>query len=180
MSRIGKRPITVPKAVKVEYQNRRLRCSGPKGQIDFDVPRKVELEIADGVIRVQADFATDAKARAEMGTAQAVITNILAGVSEGFSRRLQLNGVGYRAAVSGATMELMLGFSKPVQYKLPDGVKAQIENNTLITLSSHDRVLLGQTAAKIRSFRPPEPFQGKGVRYEGEYVRRKAGKSGKK
>jgi len=180
MSRIGKRPITVPKAVKIEYQNRRLRCSGPKGQIEFDVPRRVELEIADGIIRIQADHETDTKAKAEMGTAQAVITNMITGVTEGFSRKLQLNGVGYRASVQGTHMELMLGYSKPVQYRLPEGVKAQVENNTLIVLSSHDRVLLGQTAAKIRGFRPPEPFQGKGVRYEGEYVRRKAGKSGKK
>lgn len=180
MSRIGKRPITIPKAVKVEYQNRTVKCSGPKGQIEFELPRKVDLQIADGVIRLQADHEHDSKAKAEMGTAQATIMNLITGVSEGFSRKLQLNGVGYRASVSGTNMELMLGFSKPVQYKLPDGVKAQVENNTLIVLSSHDRVLLGQTAAKIRSFRPPEPFQGKGVRYEGEYVRRKAGKSGKK
>jgi large subunit ribosomal protein L6 len=164
----------------VEYANRRITCTGPKGQIGFDLPRKVELEIGDGVIRVQADYEHDSKAKAEMGAAQAVITNMVHGVSQGFTRRLQLNGVGYRASVQGASMELMLGYSKPVQYKLPDGVKAQVENNTLIVLSSHDNVLLGQTAAKIRAFRPPEPFQGKGVRYEGEYVRRKAGKSGKK
>ena len=180
MSRIGKRPITLPKAVKVEYQNRRLRCSGPKGEVSFDLPRLVELEIADGTIRVQADYLHDSQAKAQMGTTQAVIANMIAGVTQGFSRRLQLNGVGYRASVSGGTMELTLGFSRPVSFRLPDGVKAQVESNTLITLSSHDKVLLGQTAAQIRGLRPPEPFQGKGVRYEGEHVRRKAGKTGKK
>jgi large subunit ribosomal protein L6 len=180
MSRIGKRPIDVPKAVKVELKERRLHCSGPKGQIEFELPRKVNVSIADGVIQVQAEHETDKKAKAQMGTAQKVILNMVTGVSEGFTKRLQLNGVGYRASVQGTNMELMLGYSKPVQYKLPTGVAAQVEGNTLIVLSSHDRALLGQTAAVIRDFRPPEPFQGKGVRYEGEYVRRKAGKSGKK
>ena len=180
MSRIGKRPITLPKAVKVDFKDRRLTCTGPKGQIDFDLPRLVDLEIADGVIRIQADHEGNTEAKAQMGTAQAVISNMVAGVSEGFTRRLQLNGVGYRASVQGTNMELTLGYSKPVQFKLPKGVSAQVENNTLIVLASHDKVLLGQTAAQIRGLRPPEPFQGKGVRYENEYVRRKAGKTGKK
>lgn len=180
MSRIGKRPITLPKAVKVDYQNRRITCSGPKGEIAFDLPQLVELEIADGIIRIQADHERNMKAKAQMGTAQAVIANMVTGVAEGFTRRLQLNGVGYRASVQGSNMELTLGYSKPVQFKLPTGVAAQVENNTLIVLTSHDKVLLGQTAAQIRGLRPPEPFQGKGVRYENEYVRRKAGKTGKK
>jgi large subunit ribosomal protein L6 len=115
-----------------------------------------------------------------MGTANAVIRNMVIGVTEGFTRRLQLNGVGYRAAVSGVNLDLSLGFSKPVQYRLPAAVKALVDNNTTIILTSHDKVLLGQTAAQIRNLRPPEPFQGKGIRYEGERVRRKAGKSGKK
>ena len=180
MSRIGKRPITLPKAVQVDYQNRRLRCTGPKGELFFDMPRLVELEIADGTIHVQADYLHDNEARAQMGTAQAVIVNMVTGVAEGFTRRLQLNGVGYRASVQGSDMELTLGYSKPVKFRLPATVKAQVEANTLIVLTSHDKVLLGQTAAQIRGLRPPEPFQGKGVRYEGEHVRRKAGKTGKK
>jgi len=180
MSRIGKRPIAVPKGVKLEYRERRLQCSGPKGQVHFDVPRKIELEIQDGEIRIQADHENDSEARMLMGTANAVIRNLIEGVTGGFTRRLQLNGVGYRAAAAGSNLDLSLGFSKPVQYRLPAGVKAAVDNNTLIVLTSHDKVLLGQTAAQIRSLRPPEPFQGKGIRYEGEYVRRKAGKSGKK
>ena len=180
MSRIGKRPIAVPKGVKLEYQNRRLQCSGPKGQISFDMPKRVELEIKDGVIQLQADHEHNTYARALMGTANAVIRNMVTGVTEGFTHRLQLIGVGYRAAAAGTNLDLSLGFSKPVQFRLPSGIKAQVDNNTTIILTSHDKVLLGQTAAQIRSLRPPEPFQGKGIRHEGEYVRRKAGKSGKK
>jgi large subunit ribosomal protein L6 len=180
MSRIGKRPVAVPKGVKVEYQNRCLRCAGPKGEIAFDLPKLVDVRIADGTIHVEADYLNDARAKAQMGTAQAVIANMVAGVSVGFTRRLQLIGVGYRASVSGDTLELNLGYSEPVRFRLPDGVKVEMESNTLIVLASHDKVLLGQTAARIRGLRPPEPFQGKGIRYEGEYVRRKAGKSGKK
>ena len=180
MSRIGKRPIEVPGNVKVEFKERSLSCSGPKGELRFDLHELVDLEIADGIIRVQADFLNNARAKAMMGTTQAVIQNMVTGVSEGFTRRLQLNGVGYRAAASGDGLELSLGFSKPVQFPLPKGVAAEVENNTVITLNSHDKVLLGQTCARIRALRPPEPYQGKGVRYEGERVRRKAGKSGKK
>ena len=180
MSRIGKQPITVPGNVKLDYRDRNLRCTGPKGELTLDIPETVDLEISDGTIRVQADYTRDMRAKALMGTTQAVVQNMVTGVSEGFTRKLQLVGVGYRAAPEGKGLVLSLGYSQPVKFEMPEGVKATLEGQTEITLTSHDKVLLGQTCARIRALRPPEPFQGKGVRYEGERVRRKAGKSGKK
>lgn len=181
MSRVGKRPIAIPKGVQVQYEDRVVRLKGPKGENRFAVPESVELNVGGEEIRVEADFLNDAKARSMMGTVQACLQNMVSGVSEGFTRRLQLVGVGYRAAVQGQSLELQLGFSHPVKVELPTGVQAAVEgNNNLVVLSSHDNVLLGQTAASIRALRPPEPYQGKGVMYENERIRRKAGKTGKK
>ena len=180
MSRVGKRPIAIPKGVEVQYEERVVRFKGPKGQSAFTVPAQVELELDGEEIRVQADYLNNSKARALMGTVQACLSNMVQGVSQGFQRRLQLVGVGYRAAVQGQNLELALGFSHPVKVELPGTVKAEVEGNNVIVLSSHDNVVLGQTAATIRSLRPPEPYQGKGVMYEGERIRRKAGKTGKK
>ena len=180
MSRIGKRPIPVPAGVNVQYAERRLKIKGPKGESDFNVPPQVEVEIEGGEIRVVADYVNNREARTMMGTVQAVLQNMVTGVSQGFTRNLQLVGVGYRANVQGQTLELSLGFSHPVKMPLPSAVKAEVENNTLIRLSSHDKVLLGQTAANIRVLRPPEPYQGKGILYQNERIRRKAGKAGKK
>lgn len=180
MSRIGKRPIAIPKGVEVQYTDRVARFKGPKGQNEFTVPGKVELALENDEIRVVADFENDPKANALSGTVQACLSNMVHGVSEGFTRRLQLVGVGYRAQVQGQSLEMSLGFSHSVKVDLPEGVKADMEGNTVIVLSSHDNVLLGRTAAGIRALRPPEPYQGKGVMYEGERIRRKAGKTGKK
>ena len=181
MSRVGKRPIPIPKGVEVQYAERVVHLKGPKGQNTFSVPPLVELELDGGEIRVTADYLNDTRSRSLMGTVQACLANMVEGVSQGFTRRLQLVGVGYRAAVQGQNLEMTLGFSHPVRYALPAVVKAQVEgNNNLIVLTSHDNVVLGQTAANIRALRPPEPYQGKGVLYEGERVRRKAGKTGKK
>lgn len=180
MSRIGKRPISVPSGVKLDYSDRHLECTGPKGKLAFDIPPPIDLKIADGTVEVEADWLNDMKARALMGTIQATVQNMVTGVSEGFARKLELVGVGYRAQQQGKGLELALGYSRPVQFDLPEGVQAQVESNTAITLSSHDKVLLGQTCARLKKLRPPEPFQGKGIRFEGERIRRKAGKSGKK
>jgi len=181
MSRVGKRPIAIPKGVEVKYTDRVVHVKGPKGQNEFQMPPLVDIEVAPAEIRVNADYLNDVRARTLMGTVQACLANMVEGVSKGFSKRLQLVGVGYRAQVQGQNLELQLGFSHPVRFALPGGVKAQIEgNNNQIVLSSHDNVLLGQTAATIRAIRPPEPYQGKGVMYENERVRRKAGKTGKK
>ena len=180
MSRIGKRPIAVPTGVTVQYAERSVKVKGPKGESSFHVPPRVEVEVDSGEIRVLADYANDRDARCMMGTVQSVLQNMVTGVSEGFTRSLQLVGVGYRANVQGQTLELSLGFSHPVKMPLPLGVTAVVENNTLIKLSSHDKVMLGQIAANIRVLRPPEPYQGKGILYLNERIRRKAGKAGKK
>lgn len=180
MSRMGKRPIALPKGVTVQVQDGQVKVKGPKGESLYPLPAKVELEVADGHMRLKADYKGDKDASRLMGTAHARLQNMVHGVTSGFTKKLQLVGVGYRAAVTGNTMELSLGFSRPVRYAIPAGVKAQVDNNTLITLSSHDNVLLGQTAANLRALRPPEPYQGKGVMYENEKIRRKAGKTGKK
>lgn len=180
MSRVGKRIIPVPQGVTVSYEAREFRIKGPKGENKFKVPELVDLELSDGEIKVIADYVNNTKARAMMGTVQACISNQVTGVSEGFTRRLQLEGVGYRALVQGSNLELQLGFSHPISMPLPAGIQAEVVDQRKIVLTSHDNILLGQTAANIRAFRPPEPFQGKGVLYENERIRRKAGKSGKK
>ena len=180
MSRIGKKPVLIPKSVQVDLNGREVRVKGPKGESQFRLPELVELEVGGESIQVKADYINNKRAKSLMGTTQAVIQNMVTGVSEGFSRQLRLVGVGYRAKVSGRTLEMTLGFSKPVQFELPQYVAAEVESNTLITLTCHDKVVLGQTCAQIRAFRPPEPYQSKGVLYAGERVRRKAGKSGKK
>ncbi|MCZ6844055.1 MAG: 50S ribosomal protein L6 [SAR324 cluster bacterium] len=180
MSRVGKKPIASPQGVNVDYQERQVHLKGPKGEHNFSVPQPVDLKIEDGLIQVEADYVNDTTARRMMGTVQSVLQNMVTGVAEGFTKKLQLVGVGYRASVQGKNIELLLGFSKPVNVTLPETVSAEMEGNTQIILSCHDNVLLGQVAAKIRAYRPPEPYQGKGILYENERIRRKAGKAGKK
>ena len=162
------------------YQERRINIKGPKGENSFQVPDVVDLDVDGEEIKVIADYLNNTKARAMMGTVQACIKNMVLGVSEGFTRRLNLVGVGYRAVVEGRNLELQLGFSHPVRMALPDGILAEMEGQNQIILTSHDPVLLGQIAANVRALRPPEPYQGKGILYENERIRRKAGKAGKK
>lgn len=178
MSRIGKQPIATDQ-VSLSYENRELSVKGPKGNLSFAIPELVELDIQDNVLTVQADYENNKKAKALMGTTQALIANMVTGVTQGFQKKLDLVGVGYRAAVSGQKLELSLGYSHSIHYDLPEKVQAKVEQNTKITLESCDKQLLGQVAADIRTFRPPEPYKGKGILFEGEVVRRKAGKSAK-
>lgn len=180
MSRVGKRPIAIPPGVDIQYDDRVVRVKGPKGENQFQMPAAVDLDIGPEEIKVLADYQNDSRARAMMGTVQACLNNMVLGVSQGFTRRLRLVGVGYRAALQEQALVLQLGFSHPVRVTLPAGVTAQVEGNNQIVLASHDKVLLGQTAANIRALRPPEPYQGKGVSYENERIRRKAGKTGKR
>jgi large subunit ribosomal protein L6 len=180
MSRLGKRPIPLPQGVSVQMQEGQVRVKGPKGESLYPLPTLVSLEVSADKIQLNADYQNNKDASRLLGTAHARLQNMVNGVATGFVKKLQLVGVGYRAAVAGSNMELSLGFSKPIRYPLPKEVKAQVDNNTLITLSSHDNVVLGQTAANLRALRPPEPYQGKGVMYENEKIRRKAGKTGKK
>jgi large subunit ribosomal protein L6 len=175
MSRVAKNPIPIPAGVSVTIEGRRVVIKGGKGELTHDLHAEVELVQANGELKVAArrDSQTG---RAQSGTARAVLNNMVTGVSAGFERRLTIQGVGYRAQSQGRALNLQLGFSHPVEYQLPEGVDAQTPTQTEIVISGVDKQQVGQVAAEIRSFRPPEPYKGKGVRYAGERVRQKEAK----
>lgn len=176
MSRVGKLPVVVPKAVKVVVDNREIRVEGPKGKLASRLPEKLQIELDGETLQVRRSDDT-ARARALHGLTRKLVANMVEGVSEGFRRVLEINGVGYRAELKGQELHFSLGYSHPVVFPLPQGVAASVERQTVITLESHDKQLVGETAAVIRELRPPEPYKGKGIRYQGETVRRKAGKA---
>lgn len=176
MSRIGRRPIPIPDGVSVAVDGRRVEVKGPKGQLDWLLPDGISLRVEEKVARLERS-SDDRKSRALHGLAGALVANMIRGVSEGFSKSLELVGVGYRAAAKGKGVELSLGFSHPVYYEPPDGVKIDVPSPTKLVVSGVDKQKVGQVAAEIRRFRPPEPYKGKGIRYEGEEIRRKAGKA---
>lgn len=178
MSRIGKQPITLPKGVEVKIADNMLTVKGPKGTLSTAVADCLEYSIdGDAVTVTRKD---DSRfARAQHGLRRTLLANCVEGVTNGFSKTLEVNGVGYRVAVKGNTVEMALGFSHPVLVDLPVGIEAKVEGQKL-TLSGMDKELVGETAAKIRRLRKPEPYKGKGIRYENEQVRRKVGKSGGK
>jgi large subunit ribosomal protein L6 len=179
MSRIGKRPITIPNKVTVQIDGQRIAVKGPKGELDRVLPEQVTVE-QDGetlrVLRVNESRA----ARERHGLSRTLVANMVDGVSNGFSRRLEIQGVGYRAQVQGRNLILNVGYSKPVEIVPPEGVQVAVENNTNVIVSGINKEIVGNTAARIRAVRPPEVYKGKGIRYAGEMVRRKAGKAGKK
>jgi len=176
VSRIGKKPIQIPQGVVVSTEDGDVRVKGPKGELSRRLPPLVSLTIQDG--RVSVDPAkTDRRGRAMHGLGRALLQNMVTGVSSGFSRVLEINGVGYRAEVRAGTLALSLGYSHPIEVVLPKGVQARVDKNQ-VTLSGVDREELGQLAAIIRDQRPPEPFKGKGVKYDKETIRRKVGKAG--
>ena len=176
MSRIGKLPITVPSGVKLVVEPREIRLEGPKGKLRTAIPAGVTVKVEENIIQVERE-SEERKVRALHGLTRKLIANMAHGVSQGFTRVLEINGVGYRAEVKGQEIHITLGFSHPVVFPLPDGVSASIERQVIITLSAADRQLLGETAAKLRALRPPEPYKGKGVKYREEVIRRKAGKA---
>jgi large subunit ribosomal protein L6 len=176
VSRIGKLPVTIPSGVKVAVADGAVRLEGPKGKLQAALPRGVSVKIDGNVVRVERD-AEERKVRALHGLTRKLIANMAQGVSQGFTRVLDINGVGYRAEVKGQEIHFTLGYSHPVVFPLPAGVGASVERQVIITLSSADRQLLGEVAAKLRSLRPPEPYKGKGIKYRGEVIRRKAGKA---
>ncbi|MDE0095292.1 MAG: 50S ribosomal protein L6 [Gammaproteobacteria bacterium] len=179
MSRIAKAPIPVPSGVEVKIEDGRFSAKGPKGELGVDLMNGISLVRDDDVLKVSvvdADRRTSKKLVAMSGTTRALVNNIITGVTSGFERVLNIMGVGYRAQVQGTRLNLTLGFSHPVVYDLPEGVTAETPNQTTIVLRSSDKQLLGQTAAEIRAFRPPEPYKGKGIRYRDEYVVRKQAK----
>jgi large subunit ribosomal protein L6 len=175
MSRVAKAPVLLPKGVTAEVKDGCLTVRGQKGQLKLDLNSCVSVEIGEDRM-VFSPNSNMADAWAQAGTARAISNNMVKGVSSGFSKKLELVGVGYRAAAKGRTLSLTLGFSHPVEYELPEGVTVETPTQTEILLSGADKHLLGQTAAKIRSYRPPEPYKGKGVRYSDETVLRKEAK----
>ncbi len=177
MSRVGKLPIKIVKDVKVDIEDDVVNVQGPKGKLLYKIPVGISCKIENSTIIVNCDEKLNPKAHALHGLSRTLISNMVVGVSTGFTKNLEIQGVGYKAGVQGRVLNLSLGFSHPIDYKLPEGIDAKVQANTKIILSGADKMLVGMTAAKIRSFRPPEPYQGKGIRLEGEYVIRKAGKS---
>jgi len=178
MSRVGKRPILIPGEVKVTYDDGQVNVKGPKGELGRPIHRDVALRINDGSISV-IPSGNRKRASAIQGLTRTIVANMITGVTQGFKRVLEINGVGYRVELKSHVLTFALGYSHPIVYKLPDGIMALVERNKLI-LSGIDKELLGSAAAIIRSFRPPEPYKGKGIKYAEEIIRRKAGKTGTK
>ena len=177
MSRIGRLPVPIPEKVTVAVRDRTVHVEGPKGNLSLAVPPDITVEVAGGKILCRRP-SDEKRHRALHGLTRALVANMVAGVTTGFTRKLELVGVGYRAAAQGRALTLSLGYSRPVVYTVPPGIAVEVENQTLITVSGVDKQLVGAVAAKIRSFRKPEPYKGKGVKYLEERIRRKAGKTG--
>jgi large subunit ribosomal protein L6 len=175
MSRVGKHPVTVPSGVEVQMSGQTLSAKGSLGTLRLVVSNEVTAAIADGAVTITPKNDTK-HARAMWGTTRALVNNMVTGVSKGFSVILEINGVGYRAAVQGNTLNLQLGYSHEIAYPIPTDVKIVCERPTLINISGADRQRVGQIAAEIRAYRPPEPYKGKGIKYSTETVRRKEGK----
>jgi large subunit ribosomal protein L6 len=176
MSRIGKLPVRIPAGVKVAIEANAVRLEGPKGKLQTMVPSGVDVRVEGDLLRVERQR-EDRDLRALHGLTRKLLANMTEGVSQGFTRVLDINGVGYRAEVKGQEIHMTLGYSHPIVFPLPAGVTAAVERQVIITLSSADRQVLGETAAKIRSLRPPEPYKGKGIKYREEVIKRKAGKA---
>ena len=175
MSRIGKKAVLIPSGVTASIEGQTVKMKGPKGALQFVVPDEIVMKMDKGAIKV--DPRHDSKrARAMWGTSRTLVANLVTGVTKGFENKLEITGVGYRAAVQGKNLHIALGFSHDVSYPIPDGIAIATPKPTEILVTGIDKQRVGQVAAEIRSFRPPEPYKGKGVRYAGEYIFRKEGK----
>ncbi len=177
MSRVGKKPIQIPEKTTVSFKDRVISVQGEKGSLSMSVHPDADVDVTDSDIKVSVR-GNDKKAKSVWGMTRALIANMVKGVNEGFERVLEINGVGYRAELKGDGLEFHLGYSHPIQMPLPEGISATVEKNR-IRLSGIDKQLLGYTASSIRQLRPPEPYKGKGVKYEEEIIQRKAGKTAK-
>ena len=175
MSRVAKNPVKLPSGVELKIDGRKVSVKGSKGNLEHEVHEQVDVSFEDGIFTVKPREESQ-ESGALAGTTRAVVNNMVTGVSEGFERKLVLNGVGYRAQAQGKTLNLTLGFSHPVAYQLPDGITIETPTQTEIVVKGIDKQLVGQVAANVRAFRPPEPYKGKGVRYADEQVRRKEAK----
>lgn len=174
MSRVAKSPVQLPAGVEFKLDGRQVTIKGKQGELKLDLHADVAVEQNENVLTFAP--VSEKASWAQVGTARALINNMVKGAAEGFSKTLNINGVGYRAQAKGKEINLSLGFSHPVDYQLPEGVSAETPSNTVIVLKSADKQLLGQVAAEIRAYRPPEPYKGKGIRYADEHVRRKEAK----
>jgi len=168
--------VAVPPKVKVEIKGQKVFVEGPKGKLDFELPRHTSAKIDGGNVIVSRD-GDGAEAKALHGLSRAIVNNMVKGVSDGFVKKLEIQGVGFKAAVQGKNVNLALGYSHPVNYPIPDQIKVTVEENTKLTIEGPSKQLVGQVAAEIRSYYPPEPYKGKGVRYSDEHVVRKEGKT---
>jgi large subunit ribosomal protein L6 len=178
MSRIGKAPITVPSGVDVTVDGRKVTVKGPKGTLSHEVDEPITVSLDDGVLSVQRPD-DERESRALHGLSRSLLNNLVQGVSQGFERKLEIHGVGYRVQLRGSDLEFALGFSHPVKIAPPEGITFAVESPTRFSVQGIDKQLVGQVAANIRWLRRPDPYKGKGVRYAGEQIRRKVGKTGK-
>lgn len=179
MSRIGRLPITIPAGVDIKLEGTHVQVKGPKGALAHTFPASVKISIEGSEVVIERDSDLP-RARAMHGMTRAVLNNMVMGVSAGFQKLLQIEGVGYRAEMDGKNLVLFVGYSQPKPVEPPEGISFEVENRVRIAVKGYDKQLVGQVAANIRKIRPPEPYKGKGIRYSTEVVRRKAGKSGKK
>ena len=175
MSRIGKKPVALPKGVTASVDGKTVKVKGPKGELSLKLVDEVEAKIDDHGIHVTPKEGAE-RGPQMWGLSRTLVNNLVVGVTDGFSQKLEINGVGYRAAVQGKSLNLQLGFSHDVNYPIPAGIAITAEKPTMLTVSGIDKQLVGQVAAEIRGYRPPEPYKGKGVKYAGEHIRRKEGK----
>ncbi len=175
MSRVGQKPVTIPEGTEIQIVDQLVRAKGKLGERSVTLPREVEVVQEDNLILIKPRSETK-RARAMWGTSQSIVTNLVTGVTDGYSKTLEITGVGYRAAVQGKTLNLQLGYSHDVNFPIPEGIEIKCENQTTIEVSGADKQAVGQVAAEIRAFRKPEPYKGKGIRYRGEQILRKEGK----
>src|SRR6187200_489201 len=175
MSRVGKRPVPIPSGVTATVEGQTVKVKGPKGQLQFVVHDDVEVKFEDGAVKVAPKLETN-RAQAMYGTARAQVANLVTGVTKGFEKKLEITGVGYRAALQGKNLQIALGYSHDVIYPVPEGIAIATPKPTEIVVTGIDKQKVGQVAAEIRAFRPPEPYKGKGVKYAGEFIFRKEGK----
>ncbi len=176
MSRIGKQPIAIPQKVKVDVKGARVFVEGPKGKLDMEIPRRTSVKV-EGANVVVSRSGDDAEARAMHGLGRALLNNLVKGVADGYMKKLEINGVGFKAAVTGKVITMNLGYSHPINYNIPDQIKVTVEENTKIIIEGPSKQVVGQVAAELRSFYPPEPYKGKGVKYADERIERKEGKT---
>jgi len=178
MSKVGKQEITIPETVKITLDGREVRVNGPKGELFLKLENGISVETKNNILKVSRKN-DNRHLRAMHGSTRALIANMILGATEGFEKILEIEGTGYRAKMEGQILELSLGFSHPIKFKAKEGVELIVEGQNVIKIKGIDKQLVGQTAAKIRAIKPPEPYKGKGIRYQGEIVKRKVGKAGK-